>query len=131
MSANEFSDNFEYKMRKGSLHNAAFQLHQSVERYYTTILLVFTDYRPKDHDLGILGIKVSMCYKWFDLFPQSTNHEKHLFELLKKAYIDTCYKMDEDKISKEELEQLETNMRTLRNNTEEICKEKVAQIGVG
>ena len=33
---------------------AAFMLHQVTERLYTTILLVFTRYKPKSHDLAIL-----------------------------------------------------------------------------
>lgn len=39
--------------------------------------------------------------------------------------------MDEYTISKDELEQLETYMRILRDNTEKNYKEKIVQIGVG
>ena len=75
-------------MTRNSLYKAAFHLHQATEQFYTTILLVFTDYRPKDHKLEILGIKVTMCDKRFDVFPQTTYEEKRQFELLKRAYID-------------------------------------------
>lgn len=131
VSANNAMKKYRFSRSEEILNEAAFDLHQAVERYYTTILLVFTDYRPKDHNLETLGIKVSMCDKRFDVFPQSTDQEKHLFELLKTAYIDARYKMDEYTISKDELKQLETYVRTLRDNTEKICKEKIAQIGVG
>ncbi|MEM6817050.1 MAG: HEPN domain-containing protein [Bacteroidota bacterium] len=103
-SANEFLENFEYNFQKEYFNNAAFQLHQATERYYTTILLVFTDYRPKDHNLETLGIKVEMCDARFAVFPKTTDEEKHRFELLKRAYIDARYKMDEYQITKGELE---------------------------
>nr|WP_293303907.1 hypothetical protein [Allomuricauda sp.] len=56
-SANNFLLGCNDFIAKGILNEAAFMLHQATERYYTTILLVFTDYRPKDHNLETLGIK--------------------------------------------------------------------------
>ena len=102
-SANEFLIDFRNALERNSLNKAAFELHQATERYYTTILLVFTDYRPKDHNLENLGIKVEMCDKRFAVFPKTTDKEKQLFELLKRAYIDARYKMDEYQITKVEL----------------------------
>ena len=95
-SANMFLENFDHNFEKGIekpkyLKVAAFELHQATERYYTTILLVFTDYRPKDHNLETLGIKVTMCDKRFAVFPQTTDEEKRRFELLKRAYIDARF----------------------------------------
>ena len=116
-------------MNKERLNKAAFELHQATERYYTTILLVFTDYRPKDHNLETLGIKVEMCDPRFAVFPQSTDEEKRLFELLKKAYIDARYKMDEYGITKEELQYLSDRVSDLKRLTAEICQEKIRQIG--
>ena len=128
-SANEFYWAFEQFMTKESFNLAAFQLHQSTERYYTTILLVFTDYRPKDHNLETLGIKAEMCDKRFAVFPQNTDEEKRLFELLKKAYIDARYKMDEYGITKEELQYLSDHVSDLKRLTAEICQEKITKIG--
>lgn len=98
--ANEFLEFFEIAFKKDYFQKAAFELHQATERYYTTILLVFTDYRPKDHNLETLGIKAEMCDKTFAVFPQDTDEEKRLFDLLKKAYIDARYKMDKYSVSK-------------------------------
>jgi len=108
---------------------SAFNFHQATEHFYTTILLVFTDYRPKDHNLENLGIKVAMCDKRFAVFPQTTDEEKRLFELLKRAYIDARYKMDEYRISKEELEYLSEKVNLLKTLTEQICKDKIKEIG--
>ncbi|MCL6266619.1 HEPN domain-containing protein [Flagellimonas myxillae] len=128
-SANEFLIDFKNALDRNSLNNAAFLLHQATERFYTTILLVFTDYRPKDHNLETLGIKVEMCDVRFAVFPKSTDQEKHLFELLKRAYIDARYKMDEYEITKAELEHLAGQVNELKQLTEEVCKAKIGEIG--
>ena len=116
-------------MSKKRFPKAAFELHQATERYYTTILLVFTDYRPKDHNLENLGIKVEMCDQRFAVFPKTTDTEKRLFELLKRAYIDARYKMDEYKVTKGELEYLAEKVDELKKLTETICKSKINEIG--
>lgn len=128
-SANDFLRHFGYALNDNSFHKAAFELHQATERYYTTILLVFTDYRPKDHNLETLGIKVEMCNKCFSVFPKDTDEEKRLFELLKKAYIDARYKMKDYSISKLELEYLYEKVNKLKSLTARICKEKIKEIG--
>lgn len=133
-SANMFYKDFLYNFNecekgKHYLNKAAFELHQAVERYYTTILLVYTDYRPKDHNLETLGIKIEMCDKRFDVFPKTTDEEIRLFELLKKAYIDARYKMKEYEITKVELEYLAERVTLLKNLTEQICAEKIKTIG--
>ncbi|GAA0193935.1 HEPN domain-containing protein [Fulvivirga kasyanovii] len=133
-SANVFYEDFEANYNKATkgkvyLNKAAFELHQAVERYYTAVLLVFTDYRPKDHNIETLGIKAEMCDKRFAVFPQQTPEEQRLFELLKKAYIDARYKMDEYAITAEELLYLAERVNKLKQLTETICIEKIAEIG--
>ena len=133
-SSNMFLKDFNYNFGEADLgphylNKAAFELHQATERYYTTILLVFTDYRPKDHNLETLGIKVTMCDKRFDVFPQTTDKEKRRFELLKRAYIDARYKMDEYEITKKELSYLAERVTELKTLTETICRAKIEEIG--
>ncbi|TMU56071.1 HEPN domain-containing protein [Flagellimonas algicola] len=130
-TANSFYKHYNYAFQDNDLNLAAFQLHQATERYYTTILLVFTDYRPKDHNLETLGIKAEMCDKRFAIFPKSTKEEERLFELLKKAYIDARYKMDEYSITHPELEYLAEKVQLLKQITEEICRRKIGEIGNG
>ena len=129
-SANRFLESYEFNFSKEYWNESAFQLHQATERYYTTILLVFTDYRPKDHNLETLGIKVEMCDKRFAVFPQTTDEEKRLFELLKRAYIDARYKMDEYTITKSELKYLADKVNRLKELTDRICREKIQSIGL-
>ncbi|MGN7513326.1 MAG: HEPN domain-containing protein [Allomuricauda sp.] len=130
-SANEFMIDFKNAFGRESYHKAAFELHQATERYYTTILLVFTDYRPKDHNLETLGIKVDMCDPRFAVFPKQTEEEQRLFELLKRAYIDARYKMEEYHVTQADLEYLSAKVAELQQLTEEICLEKIKEIGAG
>ena len=128
-SANNALKKYEFSISEELLNEAAFDLHQAVERYYTVILLVFTDYRPKDHNLETLGIKVEMCDKRFNVFPKQTEEDKRLFELLKRAYIDARYNMKEYHITKGDLEQLSQQVEKLQQLTEEICLGKIVEIG--
>ena len=128
-SANGFLKQFKYALQDEDFHIAAFQLHQATERYYTTILLVYTDYRPKEHDLERLDLRVKNCDPRFGVFPQGSDEEKRLFELLRRAYVDARYKMDEYSISREELEYLAEKMEGLKGVTERLCGEKIGEIG--
>ncbi|WP_293300542.1 hypothetical protein [Allomuricauda sp.] len=60
---------------------------------------------------------------------KQTEEHKRLFELLKRAYIDARYNMKEYHITKGDLEYLSHKVLQLKQLTEEICQEKIAQIG--
>lgn len=49
--------------------------------------------------------------------------------MLKRAYIDARYKISEYTITKEELSYLSNCVNELKKRTEEICKEKIKNIG--
>ncbi|MCF0065756.1 HEPN domain-containing protein [Dyadobacter chenwenxiniae] len=129
-SANHFFEAFEFFFQKGEnkityYNNAAFELHQATERFYAAILLVFTDYKPRIHDIEILGQHVIKQHAEFaTVFPMSTEEEKRLFVLLKKAYIDARYNRNY-KIEKAELEYLGSRVALLRDLTERICRERI------
>ena len=124
-SANEFILSFESNFARGSYKIAAFELHQVVERLYTTILLVFTDYKPKLHDLTDLGMQINrLDAKFKGIFPQESAEEKRLFELLRRAYVEARYNMAYE-ITREELEYLAERVKLLQQTTEEVCKAKI------
>ncbi len=124
-SANDFLFGFEKYLEAEKYKIAAFNLHQAAERFYHTILLVFTDYKPKLHDLVDLGVRVDrLSSKLKNIFPKKTEEEKRLFELLKRAYIEARYDMGY-KITKEELEYLAGRVSKLQSMTEEVCKAKI------
>ena len=124
-SANDFFKHFQYAMNDKSYKTAAFQLHQATERFYHTISLVFTGYKPKLHDLDELGIKVNrLSPELKGIFPQNTDEEKRLFKLLRSAYVGARYDMNYN-ITKEELEYLAGRVKLLQEITKKVCKEKI------
>jgi predicted nucleotidyltransferase/HEPN domain-containing protein len=124
-SASGFIKQFEYAFKIRNYNIAAFLLHQATERFYTAVLLVFTHYKPKEHDIKILGKQVSnLAPRFLTVFPRRTSEEKRLFELLRKAYIDARYNRNY-KITKKELEYLAERVKKLQKLTKEICKERI------
>ncbi len=128
-TANDFLVTFQFDFDRGKLSKAAFELHQSAERYFTAILLTFTDYRPKEHDLASLNSKAIACDKRFaEVFPQETQEQKDRFRLLVRAYIDARYRMKQYYITHEDLEYLGKRVELLRSLTEETCKKRIAAV---
>lgn len=124
-SANEFYIDFENAFECDSLKNAAFHLHQATERYYGAIQLVFTGYKPKTHDIEVLGrLAKALDMEFGKVFPRATIEERRRFILLKKAYIEARYNMDYN-IGKADLEYLSERVQLLRRLTEQICLQKI------
>lgn len=70
-SANDFRKYAELAIQNSDNNFAVFNLHQATERYYATILLVFTDYKPKIHDIQQLGKQVEKLHPHFAaVFPK-------------------------------------------------------------
>ena len=116
---------YESGLEKGLLREAAFNLHQCAERCYTTIELVFTNYKPKSHDLKKLSrMAANHDHAFFKVFPQGTDEQKNCFDLLNRAYVEARYKKDY-KITKKQLEYLAQRVKKLQRLTNKICKEKI------
>jgi len=90
-----------------------------------TSLLVFTHYKPKEHNIEKLGKQVSnLDLRFLPVFPRTTPEENRLFELLQKAYIDARYNR-KYKITKKELEYLAGRVRKLQRLTKAVCKKRI------
>ncbi|HRO69090.1 MAG TPA: HEPN domain-containing protein [Chitinophagaceae bacterium] len=82
---------------------AAFMLHQSAEQALRTIIKTGTGYHGNTHSLDrLIRYGSLISYSLRDIFPQNTEQEKRLFNLLQKAYIEARYQPDY-KISTEDL----------------------------
>jgi len=100
-------------------------LHEAVERFYSTTLLVFTGYKGKRHNIEKLGRQASGHDAAFlKVFPRATKEQDEMFKLLKKAYIDARYKKDY-KITKKQLEYLAKRVKLLQRLTKKICTAKI------
>jgi HEPN domain-containing protein/predicted nucleotidyltransferase len=124
-NANGFYSQYQHAVKTEQWEIAAFELHQATERFYMCILLVYTNYKPKLHDLEKLNKQVCMVDERFKaIFPRSTPEEDRMFILLKKAYIDSRYKLDYT-ITREELTYLSLRVEKLRDLTASACKETI------
>lgn len=122
-----FTD-FYSNLERGSYKKAAFELHQAVEALYTTVLLVFTGYKPKTHDLKKLRRRVSQIdSRLKNIFKNQVDEDKRLFNLLRRAYVDARYKPSYT-ITKGELTVLKEQAEELRQIVKKMCQEKIGSV---
>ena len=125
-SATEFWRGCRYYASRSLLKHAAFLLHQATERYYHAAILVFTGYKQRTHDIELLGVQAGEQHALMvDLLPKTDPDDKHLFDLLKKAYIDARYSMSY-RITAEELAELQKRVLVLADRVRAACLEKIA-----
>ncbi|MFH1613645.1 MAG: HEPN domain-containing protein [Planctomycetota bacterium] len=124
-SAKDAYRQFENALNDRSYNEAAFSLHQTTERSYKAILLVFTSYNPNEHYLMILGHMAGKHDRTLrNIFPRETAEQEELFNLLDYAYIGARYDPDY-KITKQQLKQLAPCVKKLHEVTERICAAKI------
>lgn len=125
----EFLIDAKHAANRGNLKKSTFELHQAAESLYYAILLVFTDYKPKTHNLWKLRKKAKpYSEEFFHVFRAETDkQEKHLFELLKQGYVDARYREDFT-ISESELQTLIERVNLMIPVVEKNCKEKIQSI---
>ena len=108
----------------------SFELHQSCERYYNAISLVFTNYRSKNHKLNELAARVKEYSRELAIvFPLNTDFEKRCYNLLCRAYIEARYNKD-FVVAKEELAYMLERTEILKDITLRICTEKIASYNI-
>lgn len=111
---------------EGDFQLAAFHLHQACENAYKAIRLVYTLYSGKLHDLEKY-IELLRRYSpdLDSVFPRDTEEEKHLFELIKAAYIEGRYN-PKFVVTREDIDALLPKVELLRAITVRICQERIA-----
>ena len=124
-----FLNSVGFNLKEGEHKIASFELHQATESFYYATLLVFTGYKPKTHNLWNLRKQAKiLSEELFLVFPVETDkYENHLFDLLKRSYIDARYK-PEYTITETELKALIERINKMKETVERICKEKIASI---
>jgi predicted nucleotidyltransferase len=105
---------------------AAFTLHQTVERLYHCALLVLTLYSPKSHKLNFLRSQAEqIAPELIPAWPRDGKLEKRCFELLRLAYVNARYS-PEYRITKEELEWLGGRVTELQRLVQAVCERRLA-----
>jgi len=127
-SGMEFLLGVDFYTKQDLLNKAAFLLHQATESFYSAILLVFTGYKPRLHDIEKLG---SLASNYSDellkIFPRDTKEQEEKFVLLKSAYTEARYNKNY-KITEEQLLYLIKRIEKLKSITEEICTRRINEI---
>jgi predicted nucleotidyltransferase/HEPN domain-containing protein len=128
--SNEFIIDSSNALARGSLYNGAFYLHQATESLYYAILLVFTGYKPKTHNLWKLRKKTkAYSDELFLVFlAEDDKNEEHLFDLLKRGYIEARYKQNDYVITSKELEILIERVKRMNSIVQSICKQKIESL---
>ena len=122
----EFIEGSRFYLDRDNIRTGVFLLHQAAESLYYATLLVFTDYKPKTHNLWKLRRKTKpYSEELFSVFNTETDkNEEHLFELLKGGYVDARYKRDY-KITREELIVLIDRVTKMESIVSRIGKAKI------
>ena len=125
-SASEFWRTAGHVAGRGQGPQAAFLLHQSVERFFAATLLVYTGYKPKSHNIEELADQAAPLHPTLSgALPRTEAEDRRLFLLLKRAYIDARYSK-KYRITAEELRILRGHVRDLAARVREACGEKLA-----
>ncbi|EZP80702.1 Plasmid stabilization system [Novosphingobium resinovorum] len=110
-------------------NEAAFNLHQAMERAYYCILLVLTLYSPKSHNLNFLSKRAEQQdERLIGVWKTDTKFGRRCYELLRAAYVKSRYS-DHYKISDDELDWITDRVMELQELTRTICEERIAKLG--
>jgi len=123
--ANAFLKDYKHNIDDGELNNAAFHLSQAVESLYFAILLVYSGYKPKSHNLEkIESLVANLVPDVKTVFQKNTDAQRELYSLLVRSYVDARYNKDFT-VSKEELACIYDDTEKLRRLTVRVCETKI------
>ncbi len=104
---------------------SSFNLHQACENLYRAVLLTFTLYTEKGHDLESLSSKVKIhSLEFVKAFPRDTEKEEDLFQLLISAYVQARYDSD-FMVTQEDIDTLLPKVELMRDITYTICQNQL------
>lgn len=111
--------------------DAAFTLHQAVERAYICFLLVRTLYFPRSHNIKFLrSLAEDNEPRLIEAWPRERRIDRRRFQLLKRAYVEARYSTAYE-ISVEELNAILECVRTLRDIVEQVSRERLSELRSG
>ncbi|MCO6178428.1 HEPN domain-containing protein [Ciceribacter sp. RN22] len=108
-------------MERGYDREAAFDLHQTVERFYHGVLHVLTCHSPKSHRLACLRTHAERAAPLLiAVWPRDSRFARQCFARLDRAYVDARYSHRFD-ITDEELAWLVERVTVLQETAAAIC----------
>lgn len=107
---------------------AAFSLHQIIERAYSVVLLTLTNYSPPSHNLGFLrGLAENHAQQLAGVWPRDRHRYTAWFNLINEAYVKARYS-EHYEIGKEPLMWLRERASALINAVEVVCQEHIDKL---
>jgi uncharacterized protein len=110
--------------------DAAFTLHQAVERAYICFLLVRTLYFPRSHNIKFFrSLAEDNEPVLIEAWPREFRLDRRRFQLLKRAYVEARYSTAYE-ISVDELNAILECVRTLRDIVEQVSHERLEELRI-
>lgn len=117
-----------YAIAEGLFKDAAFDLHQTVERLYSCLLLTLTFYTPYNHNIAFLrSLAEGLDRRLYGIWPEDNRRERAMFQKLKEAYTKARYSKHY-KISAEELTWLGERVEELGRVVHQVCTDRIAAL---
>lgn len=120
--------NFRFSIQNNYPFNEViFTLHQTAERLYGGILLIYTGYKPKTHNLRVYRkYSKHISEELHQIFrhPVADAEEYRLFNLFQKSYLDSRYD-DDYFVSEEDLKILIGKVEKLSQTVQKLCRARI------
>ena len=118
----------EFCLDKLKLKDAAFLLHQAVERAYICFLHTRTLYFPRSHNVKFLrSLSEDKEARLISAWPRETRIDRRRFEMLKRAYVEARYSASYE-IDVEDLTAIRASVHALRNIVAEVSRERLDEL---
>ncbi|ESQ89778.1 HEPN domain-containing protein [Asticcacaulis benevestitus] len=125
-SANNRFDLAKVAMERGFQKDAAFDLHQTVERLYHCLLLTVTLYSPKSHRITVLRSQAENLDDHLrGIWPSENRLHRQAFDRLRRAYVEARYSAAYQ-VTDEELNWLVERVSILQEAVKVACERHLA-----
>ncbi|APO79841.1 nucleotidyltransferase domain-containing protein (plasmid) [Rhizobium etli 8C-3] len=115
---------------EGDFRQAAFLLHQSLEQAYSGLLLVFSNYSPASHSLGLLrNLAEQQRQDLAEVWPRDRHRYVAWFNTLNEAYVKARYSPYYI-ISEEALSWLIARSERLIDAVDAACTDYISQLAI-
>jgi HEPN domain-containing protein len=127
-TARQSYEAFQFSRDRSSYSIAAFELHQTAETLYKAVLLVFTGYLPKIHNLVELDrMSTRAAPELGSLIPADIPDRKRLGRILSSGYVEARYKPTFT-IARADLDALAAYVRAFHGRAEQACRARLAEL---
>jgi predicted nucleotidyltransferase/HEPN domain-containing protein len=127
-NAKGFSAAAKFHLDRGDINLSAFNLQQSIESAYSTLLLVLSNYSPPSHNIAFLrGLAEGRDSRLTEAWPRDRQRYTAWFNRINEAYVKARYS-NHYEISGEALLWLGERTVVLHDLVEKVCKEHLERL---